>query len=116
MTTEKGGAMSAHPARSEERVKRIEITLDEHKKPHVAAEFLRVTINQAKDEEVQWVCDTPFRIDFKSGTPFYEDQFNETHSRSGLVRRGVLPSPHRPYEYTINVDGKTLDPQIMIFP
>jgi hypothetical protein len=101
---------------SEDRVKRIEITLDKRKKPRVAAEYLTVTINQAKGEEVQWVCDTPFRIDFKSGTPFYEDQFDQTHSRSGLVRRGVLPSQYRRYKYTIDVNGKTLDPQIMIFP
>jgi hypothetical protein len=115
MTTEKGGAMSAHPAMSEERVKRIEITLDENKYPQVAAEYLTVTIHQGKGEEVMWVSEVPFRIDFKSGTPFYEDQFNQTHSWSGLVRRDVLPSPYRPYEYTINVNGKTLDPQIMIF-
>jgi hypothetical protein len=27
----------------------------------------------------------------------------------------LLPSPFRAYEYTVNVNGKTLDPQIMIF-
>ncbi len=107
--------MSAQPATSEERVKRIEITLDENKHPHVAPEYRTVTINPAKGEEVMWVSEVPFRIDFKTGTPFYEDQFNQTFSRSGLVRRDVLPSQYRPYEYTINVNGKTLDPQIMIF-
>jgi hypothetical protein len=108
--------MSAHAAMSEERVKKIKITLDENKKPQVAPEYLTVTINQAKGEQVQWVSDTPFRIDFKNGTPFYEDQFDHTHSFSGLVRRGVLPSQTRPYAYTIDVNGKKLDPQIMVFP
>jgi hypothetical protein len=116
VTPEKGGAMSAQPAMSEERVKKIEITLDKNKHPQVAAEFRTVTLQQAKGEEVIWVSEVPFRIDFKSGTPFYEDQFNQTYSRSGLVRRDVLPSQYRTYEYTINVNGKTLDPQIMIFP
>jgi hypothetical protein len=116
MTTEKGGTMPAQPAMSEERVKRIEITLDDKKNPQIAAELRTVTIDRTKDEEVIWVSEVPFRIDFKNVSPFYEDQFNQTHRRSGLVRRAVLPSKFRTYEYTIEVNGKTLDPKIMIFP
>ncbi len=108
--------MPAQPAMSEERVKRIEITLDEKKNPQVVAEFRTVTIDRTKDEEVIWVSEVPFRIDFKSGTPFYEDQFNQNHRRSGLVRRWVLASRVRYYEYTIEVNGKTLDPKILVFP
>jgi hypothetical protein len=115
MTTGKGGAMPAQPIMSEERVKKIEITLDEHKKPKVAAGQECVVIDRAKDEEVIWVSEHPFRIDFKGDSPFYEDQFNQEHRRSGLVRRGVLPGRHRTYEYTIEINGKTLDPQIKIF-
>ncbi len=106
--------MPAQPAMSEERVKRIEITLDEHKKPHVAADQRIVTID--KTEEVIWVSELPFRIDFKGVSPFYEDQFDHTYRRSGMVRRGVLPSQFHAYEYTIEVNGKTLDPQIKVFP
>lgn len=108
--------MPAQPAMSEERVKRIEITLDEKKNPQVVAEFRTVTIDRAKDEEVIWVSEFPFRIDFKNVSPFYEDQFNETHRRSGLVRRAVLPSKFRSYEYTIEVNGRTLDPKIFVWP
>jgi hypothetical protein len=115
MTTEKGGAMPAQPTMSQERVKVIEITLDEHKKPKVAAENECVVIDRTKDEEVIWVSEFPFRIDFKNGSPFYEDQFNHTNRRSGLARRGVLSSQFHEYKYTIEVNGKTLDPQIKIF-
>ena len=108
--------MPAQPAMSEQRVKRIEITLDKQGKPQIAADLRVVTIDSTKDEEVIWVSETPFRIDFKSGSPFYEDQFNQVRRRSGLVRRGVIPSRFRAYEYTIEVDGKTLDPQIKVFP
>ena len=97
-------------------MKTIEITLDGNKKPHVSDADLKVTIDSKKDEEVIWVSELPFRIDFKNGSPFYEDQFDHTYARSGLVRRGVLPSRYHKYEYTIEVNGKTLDPQIMIFP
>jgi hypothetical protein len=116
MTTEKGGTMPAQPAMSEDRVKKIVITLDEKGKPQIGAGQGTVTLDRTKDEEVMWVSDVGFRIDFKNGTPFYEDQFDQTHHRSGLARRDLLPSPFRTYEYTINVKGKTLDPQIMIFP
>jgi hypothetical protein len=107
--------MSAQPAMSEERVKRIVITLDDDGKPQVGAGQETVKLDRTKDEEVMWVSDVPFRIDFKKGTPFYEDQFDQKHRSSGLVRRDLLPSPFRSYEYTIDVNGKTLDPQIMIF-
>jgi hypothetical protein len=108
--------MPAQPAMSEDRVKTIVITLDEHKKPYVSEANLKVTIDSKKDEEVIWVSEFPFRIDFKSGTPFNDDQFDQTHQRSGLVRRAVLPSRDRHYEYTITVNGKTLDPKIFVWP
>jgi hypothetical protein len=108
--------MPAQPAMSEERVKRIEITLDKHGKPQIAEALNEVTIDRTKDEEVIWVSELPFRIDFKKGSPFYEDQFNERNHRSGLVRRGLLSSRFRAYEYTIDIEGKTLDPQIKVFP
>jgi hypothetical protein len=116
VTLEKGGAMPAQPAMSEERVKRIEITLDKQGKPHIAEDLRAVTIDRTKDEEVIWVSELPFRIDFKGDTPFYENQFNQLNKRSGLVRRGVISSRFRSYEYTIEINGKTLDPQIKVFP
>ena len=108
--------MSSQPTMSEDRVKRIEITLKKDGTPQVAAGQGTVEIDSTKDEEVIWVSEFPFRIDFKKGTPFYEDQFNQKHRRSGLVRRAVLASRFRYYEYTIEVNGKTLDPKIMVFP
>ncbi len=108
--------MSAQPSMSPERVKTIEITLDEHQKPKVASGYDCVTIDRTKDEEVIWVSDLPFRIDFKGDSPFYEGQFNPANRRSGLVRRAVLSSQFRTYEYTVEINGKTLDPQIKVFP
>ena len=84
--------MPAQPAMSEERVKRIEITVSKDGKPHIAADLRAVTIDRTKDEEVIWVSELPFRIDFRGDSPFYESQFNEKNRRSGLVRRGVISS------------------------
>lgn len=108
--------MPAQPSMSEDRVKRIVITVDKQGKPQIAAEHHSVVIDQTKDEEVLWVSELPFRIDFKNVSPFYEDQFNQKNHRSGLVRRGVLSSEFRTYEYTIDINGKTLDPQIKVWP
>jgi hypothetical protein len=116
MTPQKGGAMPAQPAMKEERVKQIDITLDKQGKPQIAADLRELTIDRTKDEEVIWVSDLPFRVDFKGDSPFYENQFSQTHRRSGLVRRGVVSSRFRSYEYTIEIGGKTLDPQIKVFP
>jgi hypothetical protein len=108
--------MSSRPTMSEDRVKRIEITLKKDGTPQIAKEQETVFLDSKKGEEVIWFAEFPFRIDFKQGTPFYEDQFNQNHRQSGLVRRGVLASRVRYYEYTIEVNGKTLDPKIMVFP
>ena len=108
--------MPAQPAMSEERVKRIEITADREGRPHIAANQQEITIDSQKEEEVIWVSELPFRIDFKGDSPFYEDEFSHVHRRSGLVRRGVIASRYRSYKYTIEIEGKTLDPQIKVFP
>ncbi len=108
--------MSSQPTMSEDRVKTIEITLDKKGRPHVPKGQETVFLDSKKDEEAIWVSKFPFRIDFQEGTPFYEDQFNQNHRRSGLVRRGVLASRVRHYKYTIEVNGKKLDPKIMVFP
>jgi len=110
--------MPAQAAMSEERerVKQIEITVDKQGKPHIAENLGAVTLNRTKDEEVAWVSELPFRIDFKGDSPFYESQFSEKERRSGLVRRGVIASEFREYKYTIEINGKTLDPVIKVFP
>ena len=101
---------------NKDRVKQIKISVDKNGKPQIASATKSVTIDRTKDEEVLWVSNLAFRIDFKAGSPFYEDQFDKTHRRSGLVRRGVLSSRFREYKYSIEINGKTLDPQIKVFP
>ena len=108
--------MPAQPVMGPDRIKTIEITLDEFKKPKIAPDFDLVVVDKTKGEEVVWVSDLPFRIDFEGESPFYESQFDRTNFRSGLVRRGVLGSKFREYKYTIEVNGEKLDPKILIFP
>jgi len=104
------------PSTNEDRVRQIEITVDKKGTPRIAEGLQTVTIDRTRDEEVIWVSDRPFRIDFGGDSPFYETQFDHRHRRSGLVRRGLISSRVRGYKYSIEIDGKTLDPKIFVFP
>jgi hypothetical protein len=108
--------MSAQPTMAEERVKRIVISLEADGTPRVPPQQQVVEINRKNNEEVIWESDHLFRVDFSEDvSPFYEDQFNNDFPQSGLARRGVLPSEERSYKYTIEVNGKTLDPAIKVY-
>jgi hypothetical protein len=77
-------------------------------------------VSKGKFHQVQWVSQfkgglqppPPFTIEFDSqtGTPFYERQFSDVLSFSGLVRREVQPDESKIYKYTIRIDNTELDP------
>ncbi len=68
--------------------------------------YVRVT------EEVEWVCtnDLPFIVEFKEDSPFRNRSYCKGR-RTGLP---VVGSGTREYEYSIWVNGYTLDPVIII--
>lgn len=108
--------MPAQPVMSKEQIKVVEITVDSKGNPKIADGNKLVQLSSLDYDEVRWKSDLQFRIDFENGSPFYEDQFDHKHVQSGLVRRDVLPSEHRIYKYTIDVNGKKLDPGIKVYP
>lgn len=70
-------------------------------------------ISKGNQEEVVWKINNPnfsFTIEFEGESPFYELQFNNEYSASGLVRRSVLGDPAKVYKYKINVAGVDCDP------
>jgi hypothetical protein len=95
-------------------MRRILITLDSKKKPQIAKDD--ETIILSRTEEVIWESSEQFVINFKGNSPFYEKQFNNKYAQSGLVRRDVLGSPKVFYEYSIIVNGETLDPRFGVDP
>ena len=97
-------------------IRTISITLDAAGKPFVAQADLDVTISPANNEEIAWVSAEPFLVDFKGNSPFYEEQFSHILRRSGLVRRNVMSSKFVFYEYTIIINGQSLDPRIRVDP
>ncbi|MGH9762564.1 MAG: hypothetical protein ACREAC_17220 [Blastocatellia bacterium] len=108
--------MSAQATMQEERIKTVVIKIDKEGRPHIEDDFETVVLNKTKNEEIRWTSAEPFRIDFHGDSPFYEDQFNHVHTQSGLVRRGVLSSRERTYKYTIEINGKKLDPRVKVDP
>jgi hypothetical protein len=108
--------MSTGTGMQEERIKRVVIRLDNNQQPQVDEENETIVLSRLKNQEVLWISTEPFRIDFNADSPFYEDQFDSTNAYSGLVRRSVLSSKDKRYKYTIDINGQTLDPQIIIDP
>jgi N-methylhydantoinase B/oxoprolinase/acetone carboxylase alpha subunit len=97
-------------------IRTISITLDGTGKPFVAAGDLDVTISPAKNEQIVWESSEKFLVDFNGNSPFYEEQFNNANKQSGLVRRGVISSKTVFYEYSIIINGQTLDPRVRVDP
>jgi hypothetical protein len=108
--------MSTGTGLREERIKKVVITLDKNHQPQIDKEHETIVLNRVKYEEILWTSAEKFRIDFKGDSPFYEDQFDSTNANSGLVRRSVVSSSARTYKYTIDINGKILDPGVIIDP
>jgi len=97
-------------------IRTISITLDAAGKPFLAQEDRDVTISSVNNEQVVWEYPHEFLIDFKGNSPFYEEQFSNDFKQSGLVRRNVMSSKFVFYEYTIIINGQSLDPRIRVDP
>jgi len=100
----------------EERIRKVVISLDKNGQPQVDKENETIVLNRLQNQEIFWSWPGPFRIDFKGNSPFYEDQFDDTNPYSGLVRRSVVSAKDRTYKYTIDINGKILDPGVIIDP
>jgi hypothetical protein len=107
-----GAAMDA----ARPNIRTISITLDAAGKPFVAQGDAAVTISSVNNEQVVWESAYEFLIDFKGNSPFYEEQFSNALNQSGLVRRNVMSSKFVYYEYTIIINGQSLDPRIRVDP
>jgi hypothetical protein len=99
----------------EDRIKKVVISV-KNGKPHVDEGQETIVVNRQNNEEVLWVSTVKFRIDFKGDSPFYEDQFDDQNTYSGLARRSIIASKDRRYKYSIDINGKILDPGIIIDP
>jgi hypothetical protein len=71
------------------------------------------------DDEVVWQtspADQDFDVRFKTETPFQNGHFNKGQNRSGKSRITVPPGQERKFAYSITLQGKTTDPDVIIKP
>jgi hypothetical protein len=97
-------------------LRKIIITVDGNGKPQLAKGDESITISPLNNQEVVWESAEQFVINFKGTSPFYEGQFSNKYAQSGLIRRDVISSKSVFYEYTIIINGQTLDPRFIVDP
>lgn len=73
-----------------------------------------VIVNRDNYEEVEWVGPDgqEYYVCFVAESPFEQRHFHSRNRRSGLARDGATGR----YKYTVEVNGKILDPTIIIKP
>ena len=68
-------------------------------------------VSKSRNEEVEWIYNGKFVVDFGTDSPFCESQFNDQFPFSGPVGHKVKPSTTKHYKYTITIAGvPPLDP------
>jgi hypothetical protein len=91
----------------------VMITYDPSTKA-ISVEPKSIIVNKDKGEHVKWTADGDFdfSICFERDTPFQSRHFHRGSSLSGIP---VAHATGR-YKYCVEVDGQTLDPQIIVQP
>jgi len=66
-------------------------------------------------DEVEWTCDAAdkeFHVRFEGNSPFEQNHYHSKNNRSGKVK----PNASGRYKYTVDIDGKILDPTVIVHP
>jgi hypothetical protein len=85
-----------------------------YKNGEIAVHPSSVSIEKAKNEHVQWVADGDFDfvVRFDTETPFGSKTFHRQNSASGKARPEAIGT----YKYSVEVNGNTLDPDVIVRP
>ncbi len=89
--------------------KRVTIHLA-HGEPAVDNET--VVLWSTEGDEMEWVSDQDFVICFPRESPFDSYHFNSANPRSGKIKPGASGK----YKYNVEVNGRVLDPTVIIKP
>ncbi len=75
---------------------------------------LSVDVDKHKNEHIQWVADGDFEfyVCFENETPFRSRHFHRQNNASGHAHSDATGR----YKYSVEVDGHTLDPDVIIRP
>jgi len=90
--------------------KTVRLSHKPHKAPHTEPEDIVITMN----DRVKWDYDGDFVVVFEKETPFDSWYFYPGNNISSTPRPDV-EHEHR-YKYTVHIDGKQHDPNVIIRP
>jgi hypothetical protein len=62
--------------------------------------------------EIVWLCSKSFSICFPSGSPFQQRYYGSGDNYTGAIVQDASGT----YNYTVEINGQMLDPQIIIRP
>ncbi len=73
-----------------------------------------ITVDKTKNEHIQWIAngDFDFYVCFENETPFGSRHFHRQNNGSGQARSEATGR----YKYSVEVDGHSLDPDVIIRP
>lgn len=84
-----------------------------YKNSKIAVNPASITVDKTKNEHLQWVPDGDFEfyICFEK-TPFGSSHYHRQNNASGQARQEATGK----YKYAVEVEGKTLDPDVIVRP
>ena len=104
--------MSAPSVKGPQRVT-IKIKHNPGQPPSVDRDPVEIWATQG--DEIEWVCDNPtkdFHVRFEGKTPFNNSEYHSKNNRTGAVKTNATGR----YKYTVEIDGKKLDPDVIVHP
>ena len=96
-------------------IQQIRVSTNAQGMPQVNIQDLEIWSTQG--DQVQWVGVGPYVVFFSSGSPFASSTFtcpagSSTPQSSGPITAGASGS----FKYNVQVNGKILDPRIIVKP
>lgn len=72
-------------------------------------------ISSTQGDEIEWICDAPgkdFHVRFNDKSPFQQNHYHSKNNRTGRVKSDASGK----FKYSVEIDGKILDPTVIVHP
>lgn len=90
--------------------KSVKLSHPSHQKPHADPDEIVISV----DDSVKWDYRGDFVVTFEEETPFESWYFYPGNDTSGKPKPDA--KHNHPYKYSVLIDGKRLDPKVIIRP
>jgi hypothetical protein len=84
-----------------------------YKNGQITANPPSITVDKRNNEHLVWIADSNFTFDVRfEKSPFGSNHYHSKSNASGQARSDA----NGRYKYSVEVDGKTLDPDVIVRP